>query len=99
MATLPRPYPLFSRIGIEIEYMIVDWTTLRVLPVADRLLHAASGSFGNEVVRGEVGWSNELAAHCLEIKATEPAASLDGIDAAFGRSIREANALLAGQGA
>ena len=89
-----RRFGLFSRYGIEIEYMIVDRVSLRVLPIADWLIRAASGTFDTEVVRGALAWSNELAAHLIEIKTSRPAKSLSGLDAAFRESIHAANAFL-----
>jgi len=94
-----RRFGLFSRYGIEIEYMIVDRVSLRVLPIADWLIRAASGTFDTEVVRGALAWSNELAAHLIEIKTSRPEKSLSGLDAAFRESIHAANAFLERRGA
>ncbi len=96
---LSRAPGLFSGYGIEIEYMIVDRASLRVLPIADRLIHEASGTWDNEVARGDLAWSNELALHLVEIKTIGPATSIAGLDAAFRGSVREANALLEQGGA
>jgi len=94
-----RRFGLFSRYGIEIEYMIVDRVSLRVLPIADWLIRAASGTFDTEVVRGALAWSNELAAHLIEVKTSRPEKSLSGLDAAFRESIHAANAFLERRGA
>jgi glutamate---cysteine ligase / carboxylate-amine ligase len=87
-------YHLFSRFGIEIEYMIVDRSSLSVKPIADRLIHAAAGAYKNEITRGSLAWSNELALHLVEMKTGGPVATLDGLGAAFLESVNEANGLL-----
>jgi glutamate---cysteine ligase / carboxylate-amine ligase len=87
-------YRLFERFGIEIEYMIVDRTSLAVRPLADKLITTAAGSLRNEIDRGATGWSNELALHVIEIKTNGPVASLDGVAAVFLDSARQAAALL-----
>lgn len=63
----------FEAYGIEIEYMIVDAGTLDVLPVTDRVLHAMTGDYSDEVEVGALGWSNELALHVIELKTNGPA--------------------------
>lgn len=96
---------LFQGFGVEIEYMIVDKSTLSVLPIADKALKYAtvlpgtqvleeSGSFPSEVRLGPIAWSNELTAHVLEFKVAEPVPSLIDIAAAFQESVRTANKLL-----
>lgn len=70
------PYGLFERVGVELEYMVVDAATLDVLPVTDHILKAVSGSYESEVALGPVSWSNELCLHVIELKTTEPAADL-----------------------
>lgn len=98
----PRPLSLFEAFGVELEYMIVDARTYAVRPIADELIHAASGSFECEIERpGGVSWSNELVNHVVEFKTTAPVGDLvaSGAAEAFGASVREANALLAPLGA
>ncbi|HTI52180.1 MAG TPA: glutamate-cysteine ligase family protein [Planctomycetaceae bacterium] len=90
---------LFSRFGVELEYMIVDARSLDVRPIADELLAAAAGEITGEVERGDVTWSNELVAHVVEFKVTEPARALADLPGVFQREVREANALLAPLGA
>jgi gamma-glutamyl:cysteine ligase YbdK (ATP-grasp superfamily) len=104
-SALPAPLParlrLFEGYGIELEYMIVDRETLDVRPIADQLLRAASGGseWVADVEQGDVGWSNELALHVIELKTSAPARSLEGLPQAFGTSLQRANALLAPLGA
>jgi hypothetical protein len=100
-------FRLFQAYGVEIEYMVVDRDTLRVSPVVDRLLHAASSLPGaalpededaqhpGSVELGDIAWSNELALHVLEFKTNSPAPSLDSLASNFHASVVQANALLA----
>jgi gamma-glutamyl:cysteine ligase YbdK (ATP-grasp superfamily) len=90
---------LFSRFGVELEYMIVDTQSLSVRPIADELLCPAAGNLSGEVDRGEIGWSNELVAHVVELKVNEPATTLDSLPSLFQSNIREVNSLLAPLGA
>jgi carboxylate-amine ligase len=92
-------YGLFSVTGVEIELMIVDRDTLAVRPLADRLLEAAAGAPASDVERGAMAWSNELVNHVVELKTNGPAASLEGLAAAFHAEVRAANALLEPMGA
>jgi len=101
------PFNLFEVFGIELEYMIVSASTLDVLPITDHLLskaatepgataHREDGSpVATEVELGPISWSNELALHVVEMKMTQPASALDGLDAKFQSSVQQANALLA----
>lgn len=95
---------LFEGYGVELEYMIVDAATLRVRPVADVLLKRAAGAAEEEwpsdydVPGTGITWSNELTAHLIELKTSEPVRSLTGLAAAFSDSVRRANALLCEQG-
>jgi len=65
-------YSLFSVLGIEIEYMLVDRDTLAVQPKSDRLLQTASGQPCNEIIVNETAFSNELIMHVLELKNNGP---------------------------
>jgi hypothetical protein len=95
---LPQ-YHLFERFGIEIEYMIVDRTTLAIAPVADQVIHAASGGYNNAVDRKTLAWSNGMVNHVIVFKTNGPAISLEGLDTAFIQSVREVNKLLEEDGA
>jgi carboxylate-amine ligase len=88
----------FAGYGIELEYMIVDRERLSVLPVADRLLAAASDSQDYEVTHGIMGWSNELVLHVIEIKNSQPVATLDQLPAAFQQEVGIINDMLAPMG-
>ncbi len=85
---------LFEAFGIELELMIVDSTTLNVLPICDQLLTAAAGELTGEVEFGPISWSNELALHVLELKVTEPVSNLSTMAGLFQQSVQHANQLL-----
>ncbi len=84
----------FSVFGIEIEYMIVDRTTLDVAPLADRLLTAAAGELTEETEQGEISWSNELALHVIEVKTNGPKPRLDAVVGDFQAAVQRINSLL-----
>lgn len=69
-----KPRSLFSAFGIEIEYMLVDRDSGRVAPWVDLLLRDPEGRPVAERRFGEAVFSNELAAHVLEIKTPGPMA-------------------------
>lgn len=65
-------HPIFSVLGIEIEYMVVDKTTLDINPIVDKLFQTLSGKINNEISRGPVALNNELALHVVELKTNGP---------------------------
>ncbi|MCH8558470.1 MAG: glutamate--cysteine ligase [Balneolia bacterium] len=67
-------YKLFEVAGVELEYMIVKQDSLQVAPVCDLLLKAASpeNTIVSELEFGDIGWSNELVNHVVEIKTLAP---------------------------
>ncbi|MDI9818741.1 MULTISPECIES: glutamate-cysteine ligase family protein [unclassified Legionella] len=65
-------YSLFSVIGIEIEYMLVDKHHLNVQPKSDLILQHLAGQQLNEVELGDIAISNELVMHVLELKNNGP---------------------------
>ncbi len=65
-------WPIFSVMGIEIEYMLVDKKTLNVQPQSDMLLKRLAGQQVNEVALNEIAISNELVMHVLEFKNNGP---------------------------
>lgn len=74
--------------------MVVDATSLDVRPIADRVL----GTEG-EVERSDIGWSNELTAHVIELKVAEPVARLEHLAEKFQQNVREIDTALAELGA
>ncbi len=67
-----EPFHLFQAFGVELEYMIVDAKSLDVRPITDRVLQAVAGEITSDFVDGEITWSNELTAHVIEVKTTDP---------------------------
>lgn len=89
------PFHLFTRFGVELEYMIVRRGDLSVVPWSDRVLRDAADAIVSDVARGSVTWSNELTAHVIELKTTDPVKSLDGFSDAFAAEVAEINQRLA----
>ena len=85
MSSTESPLHLFEAFGVEIEYMIVDARTLDVRPITDRVLQAVAGEIVSDVEMGEITWSNELTAHVIELKTTDPARSLGSAARAVSR--------------
>lgn len=85
---------LFDAFGIELEYMIVDKTTLQIKPIADELLKAELGQIGSDFNNGTVSWSNELALHVIELKSSEPEANFNTLHHAFADNIKRINKTL-----
>jgi carboxylate-amine ligase len=85
---------LFEGYGIEIELMIVDKKTLQVRPIADELLKTVAGEYVSEIENGEISWSNELVAHVIELKTTQPAKSLEGLSERFHANVSRINTIL-----
>lgn len=69
------PLHVFEGLGLELEYMIVDRASMRVLPMADQFLDALRSlpPYQNAV---KMDWSHELALHVVELKNTTPAHDL-----------------------
>ncbi len=87
-------YPLFSVLGIEIEYMLVDKDTLAVQPKSDLILRILAGKQVNEVVLGEIAASNELVMHVLELKNNGPKPPDHPIAEQFQQTIMQLQPLL-----
>jgi glutamate---cysteine ligase / carboxylate-amine ligase len=85
---------LFEAFGIELEYMIVDRSTLRVLPVTDKVLFHIAGEYASDVTIGETEWSNELALHVIELKTNGPSKTLDLLPSLFYRDAMRINSIL-----
>lgn len=81
---LKGKYPLFSVVGIEVEFMIVDAKTLNILPIAEIPLQKQRAR-----VVDEITWNNELAAHVIELNLTCPTSKFKGVDESFHGSIKK----------
>ena len=104
MTKSKKPLHLFAAYGIELEYMIVDVKTLKVLPIADELLNlAAQTKAGEEQVsdfeNGRITWSNELVLHVIEIKTSGPDPKVESVAVDFQKNIEMINGLLKTKGA
>ena len=85
---------LFEAYGIELEYMIVDRSTLRVLPICDQVIKTLSGKIKNEISMGEINISNELVLHVIEFKSNGPKKDLVKLASDFQYQINSVNQLL-----
>lgn len=82
-------YRLFEAYGIELEYMIVDRSTLKVSPKSDRIFMEKNGQCIGELEDGIISWSNELVLHVVELKTTNPASTLDSLEDHFHASLKK----------
>ncbi|HMP74182.1 MAG TPA: glutamate-cysteine ligase family protein [Kiritimatiellia bacterium] len=80
---MTTPFSLFERVGLELEYMLVDRATLDVRPEVDRWFAAAARAPVSDWEDGAFTWSNELVRHVAELKVTEPVASFAGLAASL----------------
>ncbi|MFA6899756.1 MAG: glutamate-cysteine ligase family protein [Desulfurivibrionaceae bacterium] len=80
---------LFQKFGIELEYMLVSEDTLDVAPIADYILQQKAGCITNEVERGIMAWSNELALHVIVIKTSDPVPALPMLVEKFQKEVEE----------
>ena len=62
---MKKKYHLFEVYGVELEYMLVNSSTLKVNPVVDLLFTQKNGELTSDVDNGEIAWSNELVAHVV----------------------------------
>lgn len=84
------PLPVFAGYGIEIEYVIVDTSSLSVRPIADLLCASNQSEFQN----GTIHCSNELPMHQIELKNQLPVADLGMLANAFQEAASQINRLL-----
>ncbi len=91
---MSKKYHLFEVFGIELEYMLVNNTNLKVSPIVDELMTLKSGSLSDDVNNGSIAWSNELVAHVVELKTNGPTGDLNNLSEAFHKNILEINSLL-----
>ena len=89
-----KKFHLFEVFGIELEYMVVQKSSLKVTPIVDALLTKKNGSLTSDIENGEIAWSNELVAHVIEIKTNGPTANLNDLAEHFHKNVMEMNALL-----
>ncbi len=86
---------LFQGYGVELEYMLVHADTLKVAPIADKLLFSEAGTYVSDVEFKNIAWSNELVLHVIELKTNGPANSLHQLHHRFQEHVQRANSNLA----
>lgn len=94
---MTKQYHLFDGVGLELEYMIVTKDTCKVSSIADYVLNELSPDgkpVENEVVLGDVGVSNELAMHVIEIKSMLPVKDFESILNSFNDVLKKINLIL-----
>ncbi|MBZ9650439.1 glutamate-cysteine ligase family protein [Psychroflexus montanilacus] len=87
-------YHLFEVFGIELEYMLVNSKTGKIHASVDELMKLKTGQIVSDVDNGDIEWSNELAAHVVELKTNGPTKDLNTLDQKFHENIVEINHLL-----
>ena len=85
---------LFEGYGIELEYMIVDDKTLKVLPITDQVFRDVAGNFVSDIDDGVLEWSNELVLHVVELKVAKPVRDLKNLNDEFARGVQRFNSYL-----
>ncbi len=95
MTPKQKKYKLFEVTGIELEYMVVDRDTLKVLPIVDKLFEDVTGAITSDVERGDVEWSNELVSHVVELKTAKPTKKIPTFRKKFSGEVKAINAVLA----
>ncbi|MBA3536058.1 MAG: glutamate--cysteine ligase [Tatlockia sp.] len=88
-------FSIFSVLGLEIEYMLVDRINLNIQSKSDIILKALAGEQVNEVALGEIAVSNELVMHVLELKNNGPKPPNAPIALQFQQTIDSLQPLLA----
>ena len=89
-----RPYALFEVTGVEMEFMIVDKTTLSVKPMCDMLMKDAAGEIVADYDNGAIMWSNEIVNHLVELKTNGPVKQIASVIKAFHNNVQQINRLL-----
>ncbi|TXD53269.1 MULTISPECIES: glutamate-cysteine ligase family protein [unclassified Polaribacter] len=89
-----KKYHLFEVYGIELEYMVVQKSSLKVAPIVDALLTTKNGALTSDIENGAIAWSNELVAHVIEIKTNGPTTDLINLADHFHENVLEMNAIL-----
>ncbi len=92
-------YRLFEVFGIELEYMLVRASNLKITPSVDKLMILKNGSITSDISNGKIEWSNELVAHVVELKTNGPTRQLEDLDELFHKNILEINKLMLGEDA
>ncbi len=100
LAAGPRaaaPYRPYEVVGLEIEYPIVD-ARLEPAGAVEGLLARLAGRATSDVVLGDLGASNEIVDHVVELKNDAPLPHLADVEAVLAEGVRRVGAVLADQG-
>ncbi|MGZ5281751.1 MAG: carboxylate-amine ligase [Bacteroidia bacterium] len=89
---------IFEGYGIELEYMIVNQATLAVMPVTDKVIQEVTGEITGDAELDDMGWSNELVLHVIEIKTNGPSKKLDHLPQRFHDQVKHINQILKNMG-
>lgn len=89
-----KKYHLFEVFGIELEYMLVYNSNLKIAPIVDTLLTKKNGTLTSDIDNGDIAWSNELVAHVVELKTNGPSHDLDNLSESFHQNLVEINSIL-----
>lgn len=81
---------LFEGYGIELEYMIVDQDSLTIRPIADKLFLQLTGTI-SDIIHGPISINNEITAHIVELKTTEPVGALEKAHELFQKEVVSIN--------
>ena len=76
--------------------MIVNDKSLKVNPIADEIIKSLTGEYTSDAEYKNIGWSNELVLHVIELKTPEPVETLKYLDETFLDSIKKINEFLSG---
>ena len=85
---------IFEGYGIELEYMIVKQDTLAVMPVTDKVIQQVTGEITGDAELDDMGWSNELVLHVIEVKTNGPSKELNHLPERFYAQVKHINQIL-----
>jgi gamma-glutamyl:cysteine ligase YbdK (ATP-grasp superfamily) len=92
--TLKKKYRLAEVTGIELQYMVVDKSTLAVRPIVGQLFTDMVGQVTSNVQRGDVDLSNEIVSHIVELKTAKPTRNIARFRKKFHTEVKAINAIL-----
>ena len=92
--TLKKKYRLSEVTGIELQYMVVDKSTLQVRPIVGLLFAELAGRPVSDVQRGDVDLSNVIVSHVVELKTAKPTRNIARFRKKFHAEVKAINVLL-----
>lgn len=91
---MTKPLGLFEGFGVELEYMIVNKSTLKANPITDEVIKEVVGKYVSDYEEEEIAWSNELVLHVIELKTNGPAKTLNKLEGNFHKHVIKINQIL-----